>query len=321
MDDVILKEAKKVIDIEIESLTLIKSNLNGDFVKAVKLLSESNKIIVSGVGKSGIIARKIAATFASIGIPSFFMHPGDSLHGDIGMVSKGDTIILLSKSGSTEELITMMPYLKNRGANTIAITGNLNSYLAISSDLRINAYIENEACPLNIAPMSSALVSLAIGDALAACVMSRKEVTVEEFSRQHPLGQIGRNITLHVKDVMHTGNTLPLIDKYSSFREALLEMTKKSLGCVCIVENSKLMGIITDGDVRRTLQKNDEIKDLKAVDLMTSHPVTTNGEMLLGEALSIMESRESQISVLPVIDGNNNLCGVIRLHDIVMSGI
>jgi len=321
MDNVILNEAKKVIDIEIESLHLIKTNLNGDFVKAVKILSNSNKIIVSGMGKSGIIARKIAATFASIGIPSFFMHPVDSLHGDIGMVSVGDTVILLSKSGSTEEIITMMPYLKNRGANTIAITGNLNSYLAINADLRIDAYIENEACPLNIAPMSSALVSLAIGDALAACVMKQKDVTIEDFSRQHPLGQIGRNITLQVKDVMHTGESLPLITKDASFKEALLEMTKKSLGCVCIVENLKLLGIITDGDVRRTLQKNDEIKNLKSVDVMTTHPITADSEMLLGEALSIMESRDSQIAVLPVVNENYYLTGVIRLHDIVMSGI
>jgi arabinose-5-phosphate isomerase len=321
-DDQVLIEAKKLLNVEIESLNLIKNNLNSDFPEIVRLLASNNKLIVSGVGKSGLIGRKIAATFASIGKPSFFMHPVDAMHGDLGMIEKGDVVILLSKSGSTQEIIEMMPYVKGRGALTIAITGNTDSFLAHNADYTINAYVEQEGCPLNTAPMSSALVALAIGDALATCVMILNDITIQDFSKQHPLGQIGRNITLEVKEVMHTYEQLPLVNETSSFREAIIETTNKSLGCVCIVNaNNELKGIITDGDVRRVLQKIDDIRGVLASEVMTTNPITATPDMLLGDALGLMENRKSQISVLPVVDTNNKVIGVIRIHDIVKSGI
>ncbi len=321
-NDLILSEARKLLDIEIESLTLIKNNLTTDFSKIVILLASKNKLIVSGVGKSGLIGRKIAATFASIGKPSYFMHPVDAMHGDLGMIENGDVVILISKSGSTQEIIEMMPYVKGRGALIIAITGNIDSFLSHNADYTINAYVEQEGCPLNTAPMSSALVTLAIGDALATCVMIINDITIQDFSRQHPLGQIGRNITLAVREVMHTNEQIPLVTESSSFREAIIETTNKSLGCVCIVNSEKeLKGIITDGDVRRVLQKVDDIRSVLASDVMTLNPITVSPDMLLGQALGLMENRTSQINVLPVVNSDKKVVGVIRIHDIVKSGI
>lgn len=318
----IIEEAGKVFDTEIEALTLAKTFLNVEFEEAVNILTTANKVIVSGVGKSGIIARKIAATFSSIGLPSFFMHPADALHGDIGIVTVGDVIILLSKSGATEEIVKMLPYLKNRGAKVISITSNMNSYLAINSDFRLNSFVVAEACPINTAPMASALVTLALGDALAACLILTRKVTLEKFSRQHPLGQIGRNILLKVSNVMHNGEHLPVITPDKSFKEALIVISQKALGAVCVVDSdTTLLGIITDGDVRRVLQNNEEINELKVTEIMTKNPIVIKPESMLGEALGIMENRHSQISVLPVTDDSNKLVGLIRLHDIIRSGI
>lgn len=321
-DKQILELVDEVLLVERNSLDLIRSNLNADFPKIVREISETKKLIVSGVGKSGIIGRKIAATFSSIGIPSYFMHPSDAMHGDLGMVESGDVCLLLSKSGSTKELVEMLPYLKQRGALLVSITGNTKSFLSENSDYFINSYVEEEGCPLNTAPMASALVALAIGDALVASVIKLKKITVRDFSRQHPMGQLGRNLILTVKDVMHSGKSFPVVAETASFKEAVIEITDKTLGCVCIVNDTgKLSGIITDGDVRRALQRYDEINGLTASDLMTKNPVTVSSDKLLGEALSIMENRKTQINVLPVVDSSNMPLGVIRLHDIVKSSI
>ena len=318
----ILEAAKYVLEVERKSLEHVSNVLTNDFPEIVHLIAGTKKLIVTGVGKSGIIARKIAATFASIGIPSYFMHPGDAMHGDLGMVESGDVCLLLSKSGSTKEIVEIFPYLKSRGATIISITGNSKSFLSDNSDFWINSYVEEEGCPLNTAPMASALAMLALGDALAASVMTLKNVTPRDFSRQHPMGQIGRNLILTVGDVMHSGNKLPVVSSSASFKDAVIEITDKTLGCVCIVDdNNALQGIITDGDVRRVLQKFDEIKNLKAVDLMTKNPVSVSPGKLLGEALSLMENRKTQINVLPVVNEKNKLLGIIRLHDIVKSGL
>ncbi|MGB9852441.1 MAG: KpsF/GutQ family sugar-phosphate isomerase [Candidatus Kapaibacteriota bacterium] len=318
----ILGIAKETLQKEIDSLQQLKESLDESFVQAVELILSARKIIVSGIGKSGIIGRKIAGTFLSIGLPCVFMHSVDALHGDIGIVSSGDLAILLSKSGSTEEIVQLVPFLKNRGAKIISIVGNEQSYLAKESDVTILARVEREACPLNIVPTSSAMVSLALGDALAACIIKIKNLTIEDFARQHPLGQLGRNLILRVEDVMHKGENLPIVKPEDSFREAVIEITNKKLGCVCVVENgNKLVGIITDGDVRRTLQKFDDIDRLKVEDVMTKNPVKVHYTSLLGEALALMEQRESQINVLPVVDENDICIGVIRLHDIVRSSI
>lgn len=315
-------EAKRVLQEEINSLNSAKNRLSENFAVAVEMITKSNKVIVSGVGKSGIIARKIASTFSSIGVSSVFFHPVDALHGDLGMVQEGDVAILLSKSGSTQEIVNLVPYLKMRKAYIIAIVGNMQSFLSHNADIALDASVEQEACPFNLAPTSSAIVALALGDALAIACMKLKKVTIEDFSRLHPLGQIGRNITLQVSDVMYKNDFLPYIFPNATFRNAIIEITNKKLGCVCVVDNDfYLIGIITDGDVRRTLQKYEDIRGLKAKDVMTPKPITILQDAYLSEALSLMEQRESQISVLPVVDSDLRCIGVIRVHDIIKSGM
>jgi arabinose-5-phosphate isomerase len=318
----LIKEGKRVIDEEINALSKLSSHLGEDFATAVEMISESGKVIVSGIGKSGMIGRKIAATLSSTGVPAIFLHPVEALHGDLGVVGKGDTAILLSKSGSTDEITRLVPFIRSRKAGIISIVGNMKSFLGKNSDIALDGSVDREACSLNLAPTSSSMAALAIGDALAVASMMCRGVTLEDFSRLHPLGQIGRNITLKVKDVMHSGEDLPVIDAESKFTEAIIEITDKTLGCVCVVDsNSDLKGIITDGDVRRALHNNYDIKNLNVTDVMTSSPVTVNEEIYLGEALAIMENRSSQISVLPVVKNQNTCTGVIRIHDIVRSGI
>jgi arabinose-5-phosphate isomerase len=317
-----IEEAKNVFEHSIQALRLAETTLDKNFTQAVYHIADARKVIVTGVGKSGIIGRKIAATFSSIGIPSVFIHPVDALHGDIGIVSSGDVVMMLSKSGSTEELCRLVPYLKSRNIYSISIVGNIDSELARESDVVINGYVTREACPLNIAPTTSALVALAIGDALTVCVMKLKQVSIEDFSRQHPLGQIGRTITLKVKDVYHKGNDLPRINDSATFKEAIIEISQKGLGCVCITDDrDNLLGIITDGDVRRALHDHNDLSMLNVKDVMTKNPITVSENALLREALDIMEKRTSQISVLPVINDNNKCSGVLRLHDIVRTGI
>jgi len=317
-----IEEAKNVFEHSIQALRLAETKLDDNFTQAVYHIADARKVIVTGVGKSGIIGRKIAATFSSIGIPSVFIHPVDALHGDIGIVSAGDVVMMLSKSGSTEELCRLVPYLKSRNIYSISIVGNIDSELARESDVVINGYVTREACPLNIAPTTSALVALAIGDALTVCVMKLKQVSIEDFSRQHPLGQIGRTITLKVKDVFHKGNDLPRISNTATFKEAIIEISQKGLGCVCITDDrDNLLGIITDGDVRRALHDHNDLSTLNVDDVMTKNPITVTENAFLREALDIMEKRTSQISVLPVIDDNGKCSGVIRLHDIVRTGI
>lgn len=318
----IIEFAKKTLQIEIESLIALQQSLAESFADAIELILNAKKIIVSGIGKSGIIGHKIAGTLLSIGFPAVFMHSVDALHGDIGIVAEGDLVILLSKSGSTDEIVQLVPFLRNRGAKIISIVGNENSYLAKESDVCILAKVEREACPLNIVPTSSALVALAVGDALAATLMKIRNFTVEDFARQHPLGQLGRNIILRVADVMHKNSALPLINAEANFKDAVIEITNKKLGCVCVVDKfNYLRGIITDGDVRRTFQKYNDFQNLRVADIMTPNPTKTHPDALLGEALALMEQRESQINVLPVVDSDNKCVGVIRLHDIVRSSI
>ncbi len=317
-----IEEARRVFEHSIEALKLAGKKLDEDFTKAVYHIADARKVIVTGVGKSGLIGRKIAATLSSIGIPSVFIHPVDALHGDIGIVSAGDVVIMLSKSGGTEELCRLIPYLKSRGVYSISIVGNIESKLARESDVVINGYVTREACPLDIAPTTSSLVALAIGDALTVCVMKHKKISLEDFSKQHPLGQIGKSITLRVKDVYHHGESFPMIRENVSFKDAIIEISQKGLGCVCIMDvDATLKGIITDGDVRRALHDYDDLSKLSVEKVMTAEPITVSEDTLLREALDIMEKRPSQISVLPVIDTEGKCTGVIRLHDIVRTGI
>lgn len=317
----IINTGKKVLYDEISSITQAVGYIDDSFYQTVCLITKAPKIILSGIGKSGLIAKKIAATFSSLGFPALFLHPVEALHGDIGIVQKGDIAILLSKSGSTDEIVKLLPYLKSRKCKTIALVGEPNSYLALNSDYFINAAVDSEACYLNLAPTNSTTVALVIGDALAVAASKMKDLKVEDFAKQHPLGQLGRNMTLRVKDIMHKGTNLPVVLSGEEFKNAIIEISDKKLGCVCIIdENKKLCGLITDGDVRRTLMKNYDIRSLTVNDVMTKNPITINSDIFIGEAISIMSNRESQISVLPVVDTKNTCIGVVRVHDIIRSG-
>lgn len=312
----IKKEFDRVLTEESNAILKVINQNDNNIYEAIKLISESNKIILTGVGKSGLIASKIAATFSSIGVPACFLHPVEALHGDLGLVQDGDVTIMLSKSGTTEELIKLFPFLNSK-TKIISITSNNNSFLSNKSHINIDASIEKEACPNNLAPMTSTTVALAIGDAMAACLIKLNKFTSSDFSKYHPLGQLGKNLTLSVNDIMHSGLKLPKVNSNSQLKEAIIEISNKGLGIVCVVENDELRGIITDGDLRRTLQNNFDIRTLKVEDVMTQNPITILPNILLGEALSIMEDRKSQISVLPIVNENNICLGVIRIHDII----
>jgi arabinose-5-phosphate isomerase len=302
----IIINAKKCFDIQISTLQRTANSLNKNFIDAVKLIQNSHKVIVSGVGKSGIIGQKIAATLSSTGITAVFLHPVEALHGDIGMVQKDDVAILISKSGNTEELVRLIPYLKMRNAKMIAIVGNTNSHLASNSDVVLDAAVEKEACPFNLAPTSSTTTTLVLGDALAICLMHERNFSLKDFSKLHPLGQIGRTITLKVADVMKKLNEIPILKPNATLKDAVIEMTHLPVGCLCIAnEKGMLLGIITDGDIRRVIQGVDDINMIfnsKVSQNMTSHPVVVEKNTQLVEALALMENRTQQISVLPVVE-------------------
>ncbi len=290
-------------------------------LRALETLNAAGTCFVSGVGKSGLVARKIAASLTSTGRPAVFLHPVEALHGDIGLVGENDCAILLSKSGATEEILRLLPALKSRGVVCIGILGTPNSPLAGMVDVVLDASVEREACKLNAAPTSSTTTALAVGDALAVALMHVNGIGHADFARHHPLGQLGRNLTLHVRDVMHSGDEMPLVSPLSDFREALIVSTAKHLGCVLIAgEDGALRGILTDGDVRRALQRHEDIRQLRAGEVMTPDPICADPDMLLGQALELMENRRTQISVLPVVDKSGTLHGLIRLHDIVRAG-
>lgn len=313
-----LDSANEVFDLEIDALRKAKQQISTTFEKAIELiLSSKGKIVVTGVGKSGIIAHKISATFASTGTPSVFLNASEALHGDLGMVSKGDIVIMLSKSGTTIELVKMLPTLHKVGAKTIGIFSNTETRLAQNLDLLLDAAVEREACPLNLAPMSSTTVSLVIGDALAAALIEARNFKETDFAVFHPAGQLGRNLLLTAADVMHSKENLPIVTVQNSLKEVVIVMTKYNLGAVCVCdETNKLEGIITDGDVRRFLTHSDTLS-AKAEEIMTKNPISLNPKMRLSEVLSVMENKKRQIYVAPVVDNENNCLGIVRMHDIL----
>lgn len=318
----IIKFAAEALLGEANAIAKAVDKIGDDFAEAVKVINRADKLIVTGVGKSGIIAKKISATFSSVGIPAVFLHPSEALHGDLGIIQEGDAAILLSKSGGTEEIVNLTPFLRNKNIPLISIVGNMDSYLARSSDYVINATIDQEVCPLNLAPTSSTTLTLAIGDAMAVCSMKLRDFNSEDFSKLHPFGQLGRNTTILVKDIMHTGDNLPKIVSGSTFKDALILISKKGLGCVCVVDSdNRLIGIVTDGDVRRILENYKEINGFSVDEIMTKSPISILEDIFIGEALSIMERRKSQISVLPVVDTDRKCIGLIRVHDIIRSKI
>jgi len=286
----------------------------------------TGKIVLLGVGKSGIIAQKIAATMTSSGTAAVYLHPSDALHGGLGIVTSDDVVIMLSNSGETDELLELLPYLKRREAPVVAIVGNLKSTIAQRANAVIDASVDQEACPLNLAPTASTTVALAIGDALAMTLMQGKGLTETDFASNHPAGQLGKRLNLRVADLMHSGSKNPTIGMDASFMDIVSGITQYGLGAVNVVDNEgRLAGIITDGDLRRSLQRMGPrdlaFANLRCDDLMTHNPIVTNPEMLAFDALRLMEDRPSQINVLPVVDDNNQCVGLIRLHDIVRSGL
>jgi len=284
------------------------------------------KIVLLGVGKSGIIGQKIAATMTSSGTAAIHLHPSDALHGGLGIVNSDDVVLLLSNSGETDELLALLPYLKRREVPLIAIVGNVTSTIAKKADAVIDASVDHEACPLNLAPTASTTVALAIGDALAMTLMRAKGLTEDDFASNHPAGQIGKRLTLRVADLMHSGPENPTIDNDAAWIDIVAAISQYGLGAVNVVESGgRLIGIITDGDLRRLMQRigarDLEFANLKCDDLMTHNPVVTNPETLAFDALRLMEDRPSQINVLPVVDQDGLCVGLIRLHDIVRSGL
>ncbi|MBV9210333.1 MAG: KpsF/GutQ family sugar-phosphate isomerase [Acidobacteria bacterium] len=293
--------------------------------QAIELLLNCNgKVLLVGVGKSGVIAQKIAATLTSTGTAALYLHPSDALHGGLGIVTSNDIVIALSNSGETDEVVAMLPFLKQRAAKIIALVGNLNSTLAERADVVLDASVDQEACPLNLAPTTSTTVALALGDALAMTLMQAKNWTLEDFAQNHPAGRIGKRLTLRVADLMHGGDRNPTITEAATWLEIITAISRGGLGAVNVVDSAgRLTGIITDGDVRRVLEKikGADLESLVCASMMTRNPVVAAPELLAYDALRLMEDRPRQISVLPVVDEGRVCVGLIRVHDIVRNGI
>ena len=289
---------------------------------AVRMIGEcASKIVVIGIGKSGVIAQKIAQTLTSTGTVAIFVHPSDALHGSLGVITKGDVVIALSNSGETDEIVTILPTLAHRGVPLIAIVGNVDSTLARKADAVLDASVDKEACPLNLAPTTSTTVALAIGDAIAMTLMETRGLTVEDFAENHPAGRLGKRLTMKVSDLMHDS---PNISPGATWIEVVKAISRFALGAVNVVNGDDgLAGIITDGDLRRTIERTqaDGLSDLTAEQMMTADPITASPAMLAFDALQLMENRPSQISVLPVTDENGHCVGLLRLHDVVRSGL
>ncbi|HOV99389.1 MAG TPA: KpsF/GutQ family sugar-phosphate isomerase [Bacteroidota bacterium] len=317
----ILEKGKEVIRSEAEAIASLEKQLNGNFVKAVETIVASNgRVILTGMGKSGIVARKIAATMNSTGTPALFLHPSDALHGDLGVVTPDDIVICLSKSGDTEELVRLIPQLRQIGVQIIAITGNINSKLARLSDIVLDASVKTEACPHDLAPTSSTTAALVLGDALAIALLQQHNFTKEDFAFLHPAGNLGKQLLLKVETLMTRGENVPIVSNDVPLTTAIVEMTSKRLGSTCVVNsNGELKGIITDGDLRRLLQKTHDIANLTAEDVMIKDPKTIAPNILAARALTIMETYK--ISQLIVVDSAHKPIGMIHIHDLVEAGL
>jgi arabinose-5-phosphate isomerase len=320
------KQVVELLRMEAEAILCTTSRLESERVEAaIELLHNCRgKVVVVGVGKSGHIAEKIAATLTSTGTASVYLHPSDALHGGLGILTADDVVVALSNSGETDEVIAMLPYLRRKGVPLIALVGNPRSTLARRADVVLDASVDQEACPLNLAPTTSTTVALAIGDALAMTLMDAKGLTPDDFALNHPAGQIGKRLTLRVADLMHSGPDNPTIRLEAPWLEVVTVITRGGLGAVNVVdETGRLAGIITDGDLRRAIQNINygELERLTSGDIMTRNPVLASPALLAYDALRLMEDRPSQISVLPVVDEERLCVGLIRLHDIVRSGL
>jgi arabinose-5-phosphate isomerase len=319
-------EVVNLLKVEADAIASTATRLDQRQVEhVIELLAACNgKVVILGVGKSGIIAQKIAATMTSTGTAALHLHPSDALHGGLGILNSNDLVMVLSNSGETDELVQMLPYLKQRDVPIIAIVGNLESTLASRADAVLDASVDQEACPLNLAPTTSTTVALAIGDALAMTLMKVKGLTLDDFAFNHPAGRLGKRLTLRVADLMHSGARNPTIPAGSAWVDCVRAISSGGLGAVSVVDVAgRLAGVITDGDLRRAIQSRDHsaLESLSCDEIMTRDPIVANPELLAYDALRLMEDRPSQISVLPVVDGERLCVGLIRLHDIVRSGL
>lgn len=308
--------ARDVLEIEAQAISDLIARLDQPFVQAVELILDSRgRVVVSGMGKSGHVARKIASTMASTGTPAYFVHPAEASHGDLGMITRDDVFIALSNSGESSELLAIVPLLKRWGAKLIAMTGDSQSALALEADVHLYAGAAKEACPLNLAPTASTTAALALGDALAVALMQAKGFTRDEFARSHPGGPLGRKLLTHVRDVMRTGENAPRISHAATLMEAMLEMSRGRMGMTAILDDDgRVAGIFTDGDLRRTLEKNADLRGTKIADVMKREPSTIGPDKLAAEAVEIME--RNKINQLLVADEERRLLGALNMHDL-----
>ena len=313
----LLDLARAVLENEADSVRTLSARLNEGFVQACEFLLQcTGRVVVTGMGKSGHIGNKIAATLASTGTPSFFVHPGEASHGDLGMITDQDVVIALSNSGETDELLTILPIIKRLGVPLIAMTGRPQSTLATNANVHLDISVKEEACPLGLAPTSSTTATLAMGDALAVAVLESRGFTAEDFARSHPAGALGRRLLLHVGDIMHSGDALPAVDENASLRETVLEMTRKRLGMTAIVDTDhKVLGVFTDGDLRRCFDQGTDLQSTTISDVMTRNPTSLQATQLAEEALRTMESRN--INGVLVTDSEGCLIGALNMLDLV----
>lgn len=312
---------RDVVKLEAETLANLVARINHTFVRACELIQACRgRVVVTGMGKSGHIGGKIAATLASTGTPAFFVHPGEASHGDIGMITTEDVVLAISNSGETEEILTILPVIKRMGIKLIALTGNTDSTLARQADAAIDCAVEKEACPLNLAPTASTTATLAMGDALAVALLKARGFTQDDFARSHPAGSLGRRLLLYVSDVMHTGEQIPLVRENASLRDALLEMTGKGLGMTGVVDNdNRLLGILTDGDLRRILNREIDIRQATIAEVMTRDPKTEAPDRLAAETVHFM--RTHKINGIFVLDAERRVLGALNMHDLLRAGV
>ena len=311
-----------VLKTEAEAVAALRDRLDAGFEQACELiLSCEGRVVVTGMGKSGHIGNKIAATLASTGSPAFFMHPGEASHGDLGMITKHDLVIALSNSGETSEITLLLPMLKRIGIPLIALTGKPQSTLAQAADIHLDVSVSKEACPLGLAPTSSTTAALAMGDALAVAVLETRGFTEQDFAMSHPGGNLGRRLLLRVSDIMHTGDKIPLVNPDASLKQTLLEMTSKGLGMAGVTDskNNTLLGIYTDGDLRRTFEQMPNIETAKVTDFMTASCFTIEAQSIASEALKLMH--DHKINALMVVDDNNTVQGALNMHDLLRAGV
>ena len=314
--------ARRALLLEADGIRAVAQRVDGEFTQAcLRILDCRGRVVCTGMGKSGHVARKIAATLASTGTPAFFMHPGEAGHGDLGMVTDADIVLALSNSGESDEVLTLLPVLKRQGNTVIAMTGKLGSTLARESDIHLDVTVPAEACPLHLAPTTSTTAALALGDALAVALLEARGFTADDFARSHPAGSLGRRLLLHISDVMHTGKDVPMVNADVSLSEALVEMSRKRLGMTAVVDDDgRLLGLFTDGDLRRTLDDAQiDLRGTRIGAVMTRDPKTIDSDALAVEAARLMETH--QIGGLIVVDAQHRVVGALNIHDLLRARV